>query len=384
MSTLFRFLTSLFCISALALALTLPAAASEPETEALTLPPAVSAIPDSLPDDLVPLLPDGLLSPDADDALAAAETLTDWSYLLRALLDAIGLRLGDAVGLLATLIGLLLIAAVLARLREAVSDGGGELVGLCLRLVLFSAIITQTAGMVQLAQDFFASLRTLTAAFIPAMGALYAMGGNLGEAAVSEEILLVFLAVCEYVSTAVTPPVCAVCMAFSLMDAIGTRPTLAPLSDRIKRGYATLLGLVMFLLSLALATQSVLAGRADSLGMRGVKYAVGTWIPIVGGAVSGTLGTVAEGVSLLRSITGISGVLLVALLLLPTLVCLLLFRWALHLASIAAALLGCDGEARLLDEMASLHGYLAAAAAIASVLFILALTLLLHGTAALA
>ena len=129
--------------------------------------------------------------------------------------------------------------------------------------------------------------------------------------------------------------------------------------------------------------QSVLAARADTLGMKGLKYAVGNMIPVVGGAVAGTLGSVAAGVSLLRGVCGVSGIILVALLLLPTLVQLLLFRATLQLASAVSTLLGCDGETRLLKDMASLHGYLAAAVAICSVTFILALAFLVHSAAAL-
>ena len=77
-----------------------------------------------------------------------------------------------------------------------------------------------------------------------------------------------------------------------------------------------------------------------------------------------------------------SGILLVALLLLPTLAELLLTRAILNLAATVAAVLACDGEAKLLSEMASLHGCLAAAASICAVVFVIALTLLIHsGTA---
>jgi stage III sporulation protein AE len=134
----------------------------------------------------------------------------------------------------------------------------------------------------------------------------------------------------------------------------------------------------MFLLSLALSVQSALTSRADTLGMKGIKYAVGNMIPVVGGAVSGSLGTVAAGVSLLRGVCGLSGMILIALLLLPTLVWLLLLRATLRLAATAASLLSCDGEARLISEMASLHGYLAAAVSICGVTFVPALALLAH------
>ncbi len=384
MSPMARFLWGFCLIPCLVILFAVSASAEEVDFETMTMPPAYTDLEDFIPPDVADLLPDGLFSGNAEEALDAAEEIADWQYLLNALLAAVGLRLEDAVGWLCTLIGLILIAAVLGKLKESIGGVSGETLGFCLRLALYTAIILQTAGMVETVQSFFAQLSGLMGGMIPVMGVLYALGGNLGQAAVSGEITVLLLAVCEYVSATVTPPVCAVCMSFSLMDAFGLKLTLAPLCEQVKKWYVWLLGLVMFLLSLALSAQSVLVGRADSLGMKGVKYAVGNMLPVVGGAVAGSLGTVAAGVSLLRGVCGVSGIILIALLLIPTLVQLLLFRTALRLAATVAALLGCEGEGRLLGEMASLHGYLAAAVSICAVTFVLALSLLIHSATALA
>ena len=350
--------------------------------EAVTLPEAYGDLADLLPPEVEELLPEGMLSENTEEALEATRALSDWQSLLRIFFSAIGLRLEDSVGLLCTLMGLILVAAVMGRLKEGIGGTSGELFGFCLRLSLYTAICLQTVAVLDRVQVFFTQLTTLMGGMIPVMGVLYAIGGNAGQAAVSQEMMLVFLGVCEYVSAVVTPPVCAVCMAFSLMDAFGMRLTLSPLCGQIKRWYVSLLGLIMFLLSLALSAQSVLVGRVDSLSMRGVKYAVGNLLPVVGGAIAGTLGTVSAGVSLLRGVVGPSGILLILLLLLPTLVELLLLRATLSLAASAAEILSCDGEARLLREIASLHGYLAAAVSICSVVFLLALALLAHGAVA--
>ena len=348
-----------------------------------TVPPSFSEMGDTLPDEFLDSLPDGLFSENMDEVIGAAEEMTGFSYLVQVVLDAVGLRLDDILPLLLTLIALILIAAVLRTVRESLRGRGGELFGFCLRLLMFAAIVSQAVGMVETVQAYFASLRTLTLGMMPVMGGLYALGGNVGQAAVSEEILIVFLGICQYVGTTVTPPFCGACMSFALLDAFDGRVKLAPLSALIKKWFAWLLGFIMFLLGVALSTQSALASRTDSLGMKGVKYAVGNMVPVVGGAVSGTLGTVAETVSALRGITGVSGVILLVILLIPTLVQLLLYRWCFSLASTAAGMLGCDGEARLMGEIGSLYGYLIAAVSVCAVVFVLALGLFIHGTVAL-
>jgi stage III sporulation protein AE len=361
----------------------LPIAADESE-EALTMPPAYGDLEEVLPPEITDLLPDGLFSEDLATSLEATRSMTEWGFLLDTLLCALGVGFSDTVGLFCSLLGMILVASVFHTFQKSVGGRSGEMLDFCIRLGVYAAIALQTVGMVETVKTYFSRVGSLMQAMIPVMGGLYAMGGNLGEAAAGSELVLVFLSVCEYVSATVTPPVCALCMAFALMDAFGTSVSLAPLAARIKGCYTGILGLLTFLVSLALSAQSVITSRADTLGMKGIKYAVGQMLPVVGGAVAGTLGSVADGISALRGVCGVSGIILLVLLLLPALIKLLLGRFSLSLVSTVASILGCDGEAKLLTEMASLYGYLAAAVAICSVLFVLALSLLIHSGVALA
>ena len=131
-----------------------------------------------------------------------------------------------------------------------------------------------------------------------------------------------------------------------------------------------------------LAAQTTLAAKADTLAMRSAKFAAGNLIPVVGGSVSELIRTVSAGVGYLRGTVGICGVLLILLSLFPTLVELLLYRLVWQIGASVADMLGCDGERRLLDETASLTGYLIAAVSICSSVLLLAMTVLAHCTSA--
>ena len=160
--------------------------------EAVTTPAAYRDVEGCIPPELSALLPEGLFAEDAQTVLNAAEELTDWAYLLRAVLGAVGLRLDSAVGLLCTLLGLILLAAVMGRLREGLGGTCGEAFGFCLRLVIYTAIVLRAVGILETVQTYFDQLNTLTMGMIPAMGGLYALGGNVGQAAVNGEVMLVF------------------------------------------------------------------------------------------------------------------------------------------------------------------------------------------------
>ncbi len=348
----------------------------------MTMPEGYSSLAEALPDDMAEVLPNGLLSDDPSEALKAVEDMTSLPAMLKVLGNCLGMRLGDAIRLLATLTGLILASSLLRHMKETLGGQSGEVFSFCLRLCIYTALVSMTFGLVHTVTEYFSQLTTLSAGIVPVMGTLYALGGNVTQAAVSQSLLVTFLAVLEYISSAITPPVCGICLCMTLFECLGTRLHTGAISGWIKKTYTSLLGFLMFLLSVALGAQTVLASRSDSLGMKGVKYAVSSMLPVVGGAISGTLGTVSVSIASLRTVCGVCGLILLALLLLPTLVQLLLFRSMISLSATVADVLDCPGESHLLSEIAGLYGYLAAAVSICSVVMILALGILCVGQTA--
>ena len=349
-----------------------------------TMPAEYTDLEDYLPEDVRELLPEEMFSEYTQEAVAAAEELTRPQYLFRVVLEAVGLRIPEVLILLGSLLGILLLSSVLYKLRDSLSGNLGEGTGLIFRLCLFALILGKAIGMVTWISEHFKRLSLLLTGLLPLMGVLYVMGGNVAQAAANEGIFLVFLNFCEYLTASVTPTVCGVCLALALLEAFGGghRSGLAVLSETVKKWYVFLLGVIVFLLTVSLAGQSILAAGSDSLGMKGLKYAVGQMIPVVGGGIASTLTTVAAGVSVLRGAVGVCGVILIGLTLLPALVQLILFRACFRLSAVIAALLGCDGEKRLMEEIGSLYGYMTAAVSICSVVCILALTIFARTVAA--
>ena len=88
-----------------------------------------------------------------------------------------------------------------------------------------------------------------------------------------------------------------------------------------------------------------------------------------GGGVAEMLRSAAGGVSWLRSLVGIGGVIMLLALLLPTLGQVLLSRLVCSLGADAAAWRGCGEEGRLLGEIAQLYGFLSAVIALSAVTF---------------
>jgi stage III sporulation protein AE len=222
---------------------------------------------------------------------------------------------------------------------------------------------------------YFERLFSAVAAFIPLGAAMYAMGGNLTSAASSTATLSVTLAVCEFLCGYTVIPVFCICLCTSLLSVFGGASGAlgGTVSGAIRKWYTTAMAFVMMILTGAISSQSILSSKADTAAMRGAKFAVSSFVPLFGGTLSGTLGTLSSSVELLRGSVGIIGIAVIFLMLLPIVIELALMRAVFSVGSFCAGLVGIGDEQRIMNDIGSLYGYLEGAALLCSSVFVIAM-----------
>jgi len=219
---------------------------------------------------------------------------------------------------------------------------------------------------------------------IPVIGVLLAMGGNVGTAVVANGGLMLFFELVENLCIATLPAVVGICVAVAVAGCFWGGANLRGIGNFIKKIYTFFLSFIMLLLTFSLSVQTSLTAGADSVAMKSAKMLAGRAIPVVGGSVGETLRTVAASVSYLRTTAGTAAIVVVALLLLPTLVTVIVYRLGLIAASACADLLGCSAESKLLEAFVTVYGYMLAVICICSVVFVLLLTLFVKCNVAIA
>ena len=351
--------------------------------EEVSLPEEFDGFTEAIPDDVAELLPDGFLSGDFSELSEAVNEASSPGFLLGTAWRLLCGGIGSAIGTFGVLVGLLILSGLLHTVAEGSVGGLKNGISFAIGVSTATAAVGLQLPRITAAGDFFSRLAILMNSLIPVMGVLYISGGNTMGAAVSSASLLLQINLIELGTTALVIPSVSVCMALTLADSLrGSSPRFSGITASVKRTLAFVYGLCSTLLTASLSAQSVLASAGDSAGARAVKFVAGNMIPVVGGTVGETLRTLAASVKLLRGSVGVAGIIAVALVLLPTLTELFLTRFVYNCAAAVGDLIGCRTEAGLYREIASLYGYVIAAAAMASLLCIFSLTLFAVGSVA--
>lgn len=115
---------------------------------------------------------------------------------------------------------------------------------------------------------------------------------------------------------------------------------LSAVSDLLRKTTQTVIGIVASLFTGFIAIKNIIAGSADGLAAKGIKLVTSTFIPVVGGALNEVYSALAGSLSLLKSVVGIYGILAVAAMIIPSVICLALWVLAMRAAGTVSELLG--------------------------------------------
>ncbi len=325
---------------------------------------AFDSFKESLPDDVRSLL-------DNKDITAIENAAEDfdmeffWQLLKDCFTQVIGLSLKD----LPVLLSLLLISYVAkvmltrshGRLREVFALVSASVLALTvLRSGFFD--VEYLSGRMTLIKDVSIASETLTVALLTA-------SGRVGEAAVVSSSVGLVCALVEFVFSTVVMPLIGASCAFAAIGSATDDGITLSLSDASEKAASFLTVAIMTVCGFAVSVQSLIARSADSVGIKTVKFAVGSFIPIAGGVLSEAVGTVYGGLSYLGAVAGVFSVIAVIAVCLPPFLYACLSKFVLFILSAFASVIGCESEGRLLRRLSGIMNSFIALSASVAVIF---------------
>lgn len=304
----------------------------------------------------------------------AIEKMTAPKAIVTVLLELFGAEAGTTFRLLLLIIGVLLISAVLCVVGEQSENKTLlSVIRFCSLGAIFSSVGYAFYMHFERLEEFFSQISVFINGMIPVTASIWALGGNVTTATAGSATLYCFLTVFEKLWAASAVPIFALLLMLGFCDVLCTELKSGRVLGTVKRIYGFLLGLSMTVLLSSLAAQTTLTAVADSVSARAGRLVSSTVIPIVGGNLGEALRTVASSVTYLKSIFGIGGIIIIALIVLPMAISLLLTRFAFGVSATFADIIGCEREAKLLASFSEAYGCMLAVVCGVGMMFVLSL-----------
>lgn len=329
---------------------------------------------DSIPEDIRNGLDEGMLSDVREDVIGAAERMSSIGFVMTLLLNSVGRGIAEMLPHVLCLFGIVILSSLGSTMVSHLSPHF-RTVEICSRLAFFACIGWTSIDVIGNVKEYLTGLFATVASFVPLSGVLYCMGGNVSTAASTGVGLTLTLSVIQFICISIAIPLFCFCMALVFCSAADAEINASGLCAAIKKPFMSILAIVMSVLAVSLTTQTLISAKADGVAMRGAKVLAGTQIPVAGGTVSATLGTVASGVELLRGAVGVGGIIVIAMSVLPMIIKLWMLRTTYGLISGASGMLSLGGAQGALNSVSELYGILEGVCVMCALIFVVALSL---------
>lgn len=335
---------------------------------------------DQLPDDAKKLIP-----PELSQSESSADILQaiDSNYLWKLCITVVKDGLAGALQLFATLLGLILICSVLTRISDLLFTDKSAYLEYAILLIAALQIYTSVYHLFDLTKTVVDQINQYMNALIVTLCGIFLMTGNSGVALMSSTWMGLLLTVAEKVCYTFFFPLMQISFGGTLVTSASPELNLRPILGFLRKICMTLLVIFMTVITLILSFQTSLAAAADSLSMRGIKFAASNLVPLIGGLFSDTLRTVSTSLSLVKKTVGTVGVLGLLAGLLTPLVSLFGAKYGLSLTATATELLDATPLKPILEEAERLISFLIAVLLMFGVFYLILLGVLMQTAGAL-
>ena len=282
---------------------------------------------------------------------------------------------------LANLLVLIIIVSIFNTFKGSFeTEGLKQAFSICSTLCVSITVFSIVSSIVDSCTNFLSILCNTMNCFTPVMSAMYIMTGSITSAGVSNASMMLFLSIVENFVLYGLVPVIKVCLCFSIVGSISGYADLSAISRTIKSFFTTICVFLISIFSFVMSFQSVLSHSIDTLSLRTAKFAIGSFIPVVGGFIGESLKTISASLSLIKSSCGIIAIIVIVLLILPIIISLFLNKLTFDIISGISKTLGTDNETKICDEASSICSFILSIVSLCSVVFIFSLTIFIKSS----
>ena len=223
------------------------------------------------------------------------------------------------------------------------SESGEDLNGIystCSALIISVILVTQMSPAITLACSSIKLAGSFIFAFVPVFCAIVAASGGISTSFSTNSMLIILSQVLSFISANTFMPLSNCFLAIGICSSLRSELNLGNLISTFKKWITTLISVISAMFVSILSIKTNVSARADMLGIRSVRFVINSVVPVIGGSISEGLLSIQNYSSLIKSSVGIVGIIAIALVFLPAIIEIALWRFVLSLSSIVCDVFG--------------------------------------------
>lgn len=311
-------------------------------------------------------------------ALVKGESVLNSKEILRGIVDMLLREIKNNLSLLVKLLALSIICSVLTNLRSAFSnDSVSEIAFLSCYIIIVALVISSCIDGIRIGKEAIDDMVVFMQVLFPAMMVLLAAMGGISSSAIFQPLVLGTMTSVSTIIKDVIIPLIYFSSVIALINNITNKIQISKLAKFMKQFSVVIIGVCFTIFLGIISIQGFTAAQVDGVTIRTAKFAIDSFIPIVGGYLSDAVDTVIGCSMLLKNAVGVIG--LIALFVICMVPCIKIFA-LVFVYKLTAALVQPIADEKLVDSISEIsNSFVLVLAAVISValMFFITITIII-------
>ena len=256
----------------------------------------------------------------------------DGTSLWSALLNLFFENILSLLPIISIIIAVSLLGSMIQGLKPA---NNGKSISNIIHFVTYGVIVVLvlsiTVKMVTLTTNTMQSMKSQMDAIFPILLTLLTAVGGTTSTSVYQPAMAMLSGLIMNLFTYVLLPIFIFSVVFSVVSNLSNNVKLDKFTSFFNSTYKWLIGLIFTVFTAFLSIQGITAGSIDGISIRTARYAIRSYIPILGSYISDGMGLILVSSNLIKNAVGATGLFLLLATILSPLIQLILFMLALKL-----------------------------------------------------
>lgn len=186
------------------------------------------------------------------------------------------------------------------------------------------------------------TMKIFSTAAVPVIVTACISSGETFSAAVFSSAVSFSSTTFEYITDEILLPLIIIFIAIGVVGNLSDRFNITSLGTQIKKFIKWVIGIFVSIFSISLSLQNFLSKSSDTLTRRSIKMAVGSFIPMIGNTLSGSVDSLFSLAANSKTSFAIVGVIIISVIFLPSIIGNLCYGGVMSLVKSISVFLGCD------------------------------------------
>ena len=281
---------------------------------------------------------------------------TDYSSLIGSIFSLIFIDIKKVLPFLFTIIAIGLLSNMVISFRSD-NKNTSDTISFVFFSILIITILFAFKNILSITSNTFNSIVNQMQIIFPILITLLSSIGSLSSISIYNPLVAILTTIVSIVFDKFLYPIFIAIFLFTILGYIGKGVKLDKIINFLNSIFKWSIGIVFTLFTGFLTIQGISAGKFDSVSIKATKFAMKSYIPIIGSYISEGMDFFVLGSVLIKNSIGLVGVIILFLTIISPIISILIYKFALQLSGGILEMSGCNKISDFLNSSSNSKFY---------------------------